>query len=159
MIRVAALHYVPESIAVTDTGCHGLFAVLHASSVLQERVEARLADVNLSVAKLAALRHLSRAGDSLPLGQLAERLACVKSNVTQLVDRLEADGLVTRAFDPADRRSRLAVLTEKGRQACTLGGDIQNQAEQELFSPLSADEATELRRLLTKLTSSPTRPT
>ena len=156
MIRAAALHYISESIVVTDTECHGLFAVLHASSVLQERVEARLADINLSIAKLAALRHLSRAGDSLPLGQLAERLACVKSNVTQLIDRLEADGLVTRALDPADRRSRLAVLTEKGRQACALGGDIQDQTEHKLFSPLSVDEATELRRLLTKLTSSAT---
>ena len=46
-----------------------------------------------SAHKLAALHHLTQAGESLPLGQLAERLSCVKSNVTQLVDRLEADGL------------------------------------------------------------------
>jgi len=75
-------------------------------------VEERLADAGLSLPKLAALHQLSQAGDSLPLGQLAERLACVKSNVTQLVDRLEADGLVVRAADPNDRRSRLAVLTD-----------------------------------------------
>src|SRR5437773_2556039 len=90
----------------------GLFAVLHASGVLEARMESRLADVGLSIAKLAALRQLRLAGDSLPLGQLAERLACVKSNVTQLVDRLEGDGLVSRAGDPGDRRSRLAVLTD-----------------------------------------------
>ena len=74
----------------------GLFAVLHASSVLESRVEARLSEVGLSLAKLAALHRLTEAGESLPLGQLAERLSCVKSNVTQLVDRLEADGLVSR---------------------------------------------------------------
>ena len=41
---------------------------------------------------------------------LAERLTCAKSNVTQLVDRLEADGLVRRKLDPSDRRSRLAIV-------------------------------------------------
>ena len=97
---------------MAETQRTGLFAVLHASSVLESRVEARLSDVGLSLAKLAALHRLSEAGESLPLGQLAERLSCVKSNVTQLVDRLEADGLVSRAGDPNDRRSRLAVLTE-----------------------------------------------
>jgi DNA-binding MarR family transcriptional regulator len=138
---------------MADIDCDGLFAVLHASSVLEARVESRLAEINLSLAKLTALRQLSRAGDSLPLGQLAERLACVKSNVTQLVDRLEADGLVTRSPDPGDRRSRLAVLTDKGRQACLHGNEIQHRTERELFSVLSADEATQLRSLLSKLTS------
>src|SRR6266702_7013129 len=96
----------------------GLVAVLHAAGAVESRVESRLAEVGLSIPKLAALHQLSQAGDSLPLGQLAERLACVKSNVTQLVDRLEGDGLVTRAADPNDRRSRLAVLTDAGRKAC-----------------------------------------
>ena len=96
----------------------GLFAVLRAASVLEQRLEARLAEINLSLAKLAALCHVKGAGEALPLGRLTERLACVKSNVTQLIDRLEADGLViTRSQDPADRRSRLAVLTARGRRA------------------------------------------
>src|ERR1700716_1989844 len=119
----------------------GLFGVLHASSVLEGRIEARLADVGLSLAKLAALHHLTQAGESLPLGQLAERLSCVKSNVTQLVDRLEADGLVTRTGDPNDRRSRLAVLTDAGRQAYAKGSEIQVQTERELFGVLTADES------------------
>ena len=129
----------------------GLFAVLHASSVLEGRVEAKLSEVALSIAKLAALNRLTEAGESLPLGQLADRLACVKSNVTQLVDRLEADGLVERTFDPNDRRSRLAVLTDAGRKAYAKGSEIQKQAEQELFAVLTADETTTLHQLLEKL--------
>ncbi len=129
----------------------GLFAVLHASSVLEGRVEARLSDVGLSIAKLAALHRLTEAGDSLPLGQLAERLACVKSNVTQLVDRLEADGLVNRTADPNDRRSRLAILTESGRAAYAKGSGIQAQAERELFGVLTAGESETLHQLLGKL--------
>ncbi len=129
----------------------GLFAVLHASSVLEGRVEARLSDVGLSMAKLAALHRLTEAGESLPLGQLADRLACVKSNVTQLVDRLEADGLVNRTGDPNDRRSRLAVLTDAGRFAYTQGSEIQMQAERELFGVLTPEETDKLHELLGKL--------
>ena len=129
----------------------GLFAVLHASSVLESRVEARLSHVGLSLAKLAALRRLTEAGESLPLGQLAERLACVKSNVTQLVDRLEADGLVSRTADPNDRRSRIAVLTDAGRTAYVKGSEIQMQMEQELFGVLTPAESSTLHELLGKL--------
>jgi DNA-binding MarR family transcriptional regulator len=129
----------------------GLFAVLHTSSVLESRVEARLSDVGLSLAKLAALHRLTEAGESLPLGQLAERLSCVKSNVTQLVDRLEADGLVNRTADPNDRRSRLAVLTDAGRSAYAKGSEIQTQAERELFGVLTQDESDKLHELLGKL--------
>src|SRR3977135_358009 len=114
----------------------GLFAVLYASGVLEARMESRLADVGLSIAKLAALRQLTLAGDSLALGQLADRLACVKSNVTQLVDRLEREGLVTPAGAPPDRRSRLAVLTDEGRSAFARGSAIQQAAERDLFGAL-----------------------
>src|SRR5882757_8347156 len=122
---------------MTETVSAGLFGVLHASSVLEGRVEARLSEVGLSLAKLAALHQLTEAGDSLPLGQLADRLSCVKSNVTQLVDRLEADGLVTRSPDPEDKRSRLASITDAGRQIHQDGARIQRQVEDELFATLS----------------------
>jgi DNA-binding MarR family transcriptional regulator len=128
-----------------------LFAVLHAAGVLEAEVESRLDRVGLSLPKLAALKHLVLSGESLPLGQLAERLSCVKSNVTQLVDRLEADGLVSRAPDPGDRRSRLAVITDAGRHAYEQGIRIQQDAERELFSGLSPDESAQLLQLIGKL--------
>src|ERR1700704_3916155 len=136
---------------MAETERSGLFAVLHTSSVLEGRVEAKLSEIGLSLAKLAALHRLSEAGESLPLGQLAERLSCVKSNVTQLVDRLEADGLVSRTSDLNDKRSRLAVLTEAGKRAHAKGRAIQQQAEQELFSTLTSEESTTLHALLEKL--------
>src|SRR5258708_2254809 len=127
-----------------DAARSRFFSLLHTSGGLANRVESKLSDVGLSITKLAALHVLAKAGESLPLGQLAERLSCVKSNVTQLVDRLEADGLVSRAADPNDRRSRLAVLTSAGRKAYAKGSEIQAQAEKELFSALSADESKKL---------------
>jgi DNA-binding MarR family transcriptional regulator len=139
---------------MADTPRCGLFAVLHAAGTLEGRLEAKLADVGLSIAKLSALRQLSVAGDSLPLGQLAERLSCVKSNVTQLIDRLEADGFVSRATDPSDRRSRLAVLTDAGRTAFARGAEIQQRTEREIFGALTREESDQLEQLLAKLHAS-----
>src|SRR5262249_48149161 len=94
-----------------------LMGLLHTAYAAQAEVEVKLGSVGLSMAKLHALKALADAGGSVPLGQLAERLSCVKSNITQLVDRLEADGFVARESHPKDRRTRLAVLTAAGRTA------------------------------------------
>src|SRR5437016_13034485 len=129
----------------------GLGVLLQAARGAESYVGTKLAVVGLSLAKLAALNALREAGESLPLSQLAGRLACVKSNVTQLVDRLEADGLVARKPDPLDRRSRLAVMTAAGRKACKEGLRIQQQTERELFGTLTRDEAHQLAVLMEKL--------
>lgn len=136
----------------TKAGPAGLFSLLHGAELAQSHVEAKLAAVGLSLPKLAALRALSDAGESLPLGQLADRLRCVKSNITQLVDRLETDGFVARAHDPNDRRSRLAVMTPAGRKACDEGTRVQDETERELFGALSQDEARQLGSLIRKVT-------
>jgi DNA-binding MarR family transcriptional regulator len=128
-----------------------LISVLNAASSLESRVDARLAAAGLSLPKLAALRALVAADDALPLGQLAGRLACVKSNVTQLIERLEADGLAVRALDPMDRRSRLAAITDAGRRAYEEGVRILLTAEHDLFDPLTPDELNELARLIGKI--------
>ena len=128
-----------------------LTAMLHAAYAAGDEVEARLSEVGLSGAKLAALHCISEAGESMPLGQVAERLACVKSNITQLVDRLEADGLVTRELDPHDRRTKLAVLTPAGRKAVKEGLRVKQEAEREVLGRLSRDEAQQLSALLSKI--------
>ncbi|MFI9318452.1 MarR family winged helix-turn-helix transcriptional regulator [Kitasatospora aureofaciens] len=52
----------------------------------------------------------------MPMRTLAELLACDASNVTGIVDRLEAHGLVRREVDPADRRVKRVILTEDGER-------------------------------------------
>jgi DNA-binding MarR family transcriptional regulator len=128
-----------------------LATLLHAAYAAEADVEAKLAGIGLSMAKLQALKALSAAGESLPLSQLAERLACVKSNITQLVDRLEADGFVERQSDPNDRRTRLAVLTAPGRRACMEGVKLQQEAERALLGGLSPTESQQLAALLAKV--------
>ncbi|HEY0808519.1 MAG TPA: MarR family transcriptional regulator, partial [Longimicrobiales bacterium] len=109
----------------------------------------------LSLAKLGALRHLAEANEPLPLGQLAERIACVKSNVTQLVDRLEADELVRRVPDPSDRRSVRAEITDEGRNRYEQGLQALETAENEVISELAFEDREELHRLLDRLAAVP----
>jgi DNA-binding MarR family transcriptional regulator len=128
-----------------------LLALLQTADAAQAHVETSLGRIGLSLPKLAALSVLKEAGESLSLGELAARLSCVKSNVTQLIDRLEADGFVSRALDPDDRRSRLAFMTPAGRAACERGARLRDQAARELFSDLTDDEARLLAALVGKL--------
>src|SRR6476469_2558869 len=71
------------------------------------------AEFDLSPAQCHVL-HLIEPGRPIPMGQLAETLACDKSNVTGLVDRLESRGLVRRRPSAADRRVKVLDLTPKG---------------------------------------------
>ncbi|HQT25378.1 MAG TPA: MarR family transcriptional regulator [Burkholderiales bacterium] len=96
-----------------------VYALVHAAHELERRYDEALAPEGLTAAKFAALCKLVQAGRALGLGELADKLTCVRSNITQLVDRLETDGLVVRVVDPADRRTVRAEVTELGmkRQA------------------------------------------
>ena len=71
------------------------------------------ADLELSPAQCHVL-HLIEPDRPLPMGQLAETLACDASNVTGLVDRLESRGLVRRRPSAGDRRVKVLVLTRTG---------------------------------------------
>jgi DNA-binding MarR family transcriptional regulator len=119
--------------------------------LMESRLDAALAGHGLSLAKLSVLWHLVQAGEPLPLGQLAERQSCVKSNITQLVDRLEAEGLVRRVPDPEDRRSVRAEITQEGRRRYEAGMQAQAEVERELFRGLSLEERVALARVLERL--------
>lgn len=137
--------------SASATVCPGrtlLTAVWRAASYIAGRIERRLEPTGLSLPKLQMLTHLVEAGEPLPLGQLAGRSACAKSNVTQLVDRLEADGLVRREPDPEDRRSVRAVITEDGLRAYEAAARAQSEVEAELLASLSPDEQQHLAALL-----------
>ena len=63
--------------------------------------------------------HLMQPDQPIPMGRLAETLACDASNVTGLVDRLESRGLVRRQPSPQDRRVKVLRLTPTGARVRT----------------------------------------
>ena len=84
--------------------------------------------------------------------ELAGLLGCDNSNVTGIIDRLEARGLVSRQPSPRDRRVRHIVVTEDGQRlrACMLDRVGQPPGG---FERLSTDEQRHLGDLLRKVLS------
>ena len=131
--------------------CALTFLLLDAARAVEARAEIALGEVGLSLAKLGALRHLVLASEPLSLSQLAERHCCGKSNVTQLVDRLEEDGFVTRVSDASDRRTIRASVTPEGRAAYDRANSLLAEYERELDIRLGAAPRAELKKQLRAL--------
>jgi DNA-binding MarR family transcriptional regulator len=123
------------------------FLMIGAVHELEAHLESALSRIGLSLAKFRTLSHLVEAKEPVPLGSLADRCSCVRSNMTQLVDRLEADKLVERVSDPNDRRSVRAVLTPEGRRRHAEGAKILEEAEREVFARLGEADRASLTRL------------
>jgi DNA-binding MarR family transcriptional regulator len=87
-----------------------LWRVMQAN---KPRFMALAQEMGLAPMQLHALR-LVEPGDGVPMSSLAGKLFCDASNVTGIVDRLEARGLIERRPSPTDRRVKLLVLTDEG---------------------------------------------
>ena len=124
------------------------FTLLHAAHVLEARLEASLEKVGLSLAKYGVLTLLAQAGGPISLSQLAARQSCVRSNMTQLVDRLESDGLVRRIDQPTDRRVVLAELTPLGVERQAAGAERLEQEQAAFVQSLSREDRLALERAL-----------
>lgn len=122
-------------------------AVIEAARTLEARLEQALVPLQLSLAKFGVLRCLTHAQRPLPLSAIAQRQKCVRSNMTQLTDRLEADGLVRRIDDPQDRRAVLAEPTAAGRLAFARAEEILAAEEERFLKSLTTQE----RGLMTEL--------
>src|ERR1051325_2982451 len=122
-----------------------VFTLLETAGAVEARLEAALSPSGLSMAKLAVLHVLAEAQEPMPLSELAERQRCVRSNITQLVDRLEKDGLVRRRADPDDRRSVRAVLTAGGERAHGQGMRALAAEQRAIMSLLGAGDAAALK--------------
>ncbi|MEX0170907.1 MarR family winged helix-turn-helix transcriptional regulator [Streptomyces sp. LMG1-1-1.1] len=88
--------------------------------------------------------------DPLPMRRIAQKLKCEPSNITGIVDRLEARGLVERHPDPDDRRVKLAVPTAEGHDTARRLRDSLGFAREPL-GELSETERTLLRDLLRRM--------
>lgn len=129
-----------------------LIGVVHE---IEAQLESALSGAGLSLAKLNVLSRLVEAGEPLPLGSLADRCSCVRSNITQLVDRLEADRLVERVSAPTDRRSVRAALTEEGKARQAEGVRVLEEAESQLAGRLGEADRAALTALLQRLRTQP----
>ncbi|MEM7142534.1 MAG: MarR family transcriptional regulator [Actinomycetota bacterium] len=91
-------------------------AITRAHQIVQSRIDAALAplDLNFSRFEVLALLSFTRAGE-LPMGKIGDRLQVHAASVTNTIQRLEASGFVERVAHPADGRAVLARLLPDGR--------------------------------------------
>ncbi len=128
-----------------------IISLVKAGRAIEQRLEEALARVGLSLAKFGVLMHLVEAGEPLKLSECAKKLDCVPSNITQLMDRLEADGLVWRVEDPQDRRSVRAVLTRLGAERQAAGAKEVARVQAELAKTLNGMDHGALQRALSAI--------
>jgi DNA-binding MarR family transcriptional regulator len=106
-------------------------------------------ELDLSPAQCHVL-HLIEPDQSIPMGRLAEALACDASNVTGLIDRLESRGLIRRMPFGEDRRIKVLELTRAGVRLRSIMLERITKPPESL-DRLSTEEQRELVKILKRL--------
>jgi DNA-binding MarR family transcriptional regulator len=131
----------PEALAFVE--------VLRTSAVLTGEMVETLRPSELTMPQYNVLRILRGAGPAgLPSGEVGERLVSREPDVTRLLDRMEARGLVARERGTRDRRVVTARLTEEGLRLVDSLDDAVEALHERQLGHLSRDELRSLSTLL-----------
>jgi MarR family transcriptional regulator, organic hydroperoxide resistance regulator len=107
-----------------------------------------LSELGVSPQQSMALSTL-QPGEPMPMSALADALHCDNSNITGIVDRLEAAGLAERRPSERDRRVKAVVLTEKG-EATRIEIELRAGQPPPRLAALSDEDAIALRDILAR---------
>ncbi|MEO1668942.1 MAG: MarR family transcriptional regulator [Chloroflexota bacterium] len=118
---------------------------------MRTRIDSELEDAGLSGIQLWALKNLIDTEELLGISQLAACINSGRSNATQLVDRMESDGLVKRVPHPEDRRSVQIQVTEEGLRRFEAGETIRRRVAHEMTQRLTSQELDQLIMLLSRI--------
>ncbi len=126
-------------------------SIMRAHQILIAELDSMLRPHGITFSRYEALVLLTHAREgALPLSKIGERLQVHATSVTNVIDRLEAAGLVRRAPNPSDGRGTLAVITPAGRDVAAKATAELNAARFGL-SVLGPDELDELFSVLRRL--------
>jgi DNA-binding MarR family transcriptional regulator len=125
------------------------FLLARAHHRFHERADEVLAPFGIQIRHFGALTRLADGASSQR--ELADRLQVSGPVVVELVDALEARGLVERRRDVADRRLNALHVTATGREVLEQATATLVARSEELTEPIGRDGDEELRRLLRKL--------
>jgi DNA-binding MarR family transcriptional regulator len=125
-------------------------SIMRAQQIILASVDEAVREFGLTFARYEALVLLSfTKNGSLPLGKMGERLMIHPASVTNIIDRLDAQGLVKRVPHPTDRRAILAEITDEGRRLVKEATDAVVEISVG-FTGLTDAETKTLIRLLAK---------
>ncbi|KZM70506.1 MarR family transcriptional regulator [Nocardia terpenica] len=114
-----------------------LVVALHAD--VRARVERAVAAIGADLKQGMAVYCLGECGP-LPQGELGKRIGVDRTTIVGVADALERAGLIERRRDASDRRAYELHLTASGRRLQRSIDQAMNDAEREIFSPLTATE-------------------
>jgi len=120
-----------------------------------ERLAAKPGRPRLRRSHMSLFPHIALEGTRIT--DLAEKLGITKQAVSQLVDDLEAAGVVERKPDPDDARARRVAFTELGREGLFEGLAVLRALEQELSTVIGDESMEDLRRALVGIVDETTR--
>jgi DNA-binding MarR family transcriptional regulator len=110
-----AVHWPGEEPEVY-AAMRAITSIMRAQQILLAEFDAMLRPYGITFSRYEALVLLVHSHNgALPLSRIGERLQVHATSVTNVVDRLEAAGLVRREPNPRDGRGVLAVITDEGR--------------------------------------------
>lgn len=118
---------------------------------LNRRVNSRatvdLLGMNL---KQVAMLALLRDNGALPQQELCDRMGMTQNTVVTWLNELEDAGYIERIRDPEDRRKHNVTITARGTEALERAETELRRLEDDVLSGLTADERTQLRKLMAK---------
>jgi len=126
-----------------------VLAMIRTADQLAAPMTEVLRQANLSLSQYNVLRILRGAGDeALACGEIAERMIRRDPDLTRLLDKLEARGLVTRTRDTSDRRVVRATIAAEGLRLLESLDDVMERTTKQTLNHMSADRLELLSQLL-----------
>lgn len=117
----------------------------------RERMDARLADCDVTPAQTHVLMYLMRSGGQATQCALTDFLKVRPSTTNGIVDRLVERGLVERTVSGTDARRRLVTLSEKGREQQSLFRKRFLETEELMLRGITPQEEQTLRGILGRI--------
>jgi DNA-binding MarR family transcriptional regulator len=105
---------------------------------------------DVTPSQVRAIRVLSAHG-GVRSKELADHLKIAPRSATEVVDALEAKGLVRRSPDPDDRRAVVVALTDRGRELSEEVRRARGVETEKMFGRLTRADRDELARILAQL--------
>jgi MarR family transcriptional regulator, transcriptional regulator for hemolysin len=127
------------------------FMLAHASHVLATRMTAAFAEIGITPREYCVLYHATTG--ELTQIELARLSDLDKTTMVVTLDDLEEAGYAERRPSRTDRRARVVVVTDQGRQLVDAGHEIADRVHREVLADLSSDRRQVFMDSLTQLVS------
>jgi DNA-binding MarR family transcriptional regulator len=123
--------------------------LLTSSQLIEKQVRTRFRnEFNTTLPRFDVMAALAREPEGQTMGDISRWLLVSSGNITGIVSRLVADGLVNRTRSASDRRRHLVKLSRKGQAEFERLSSTHEQWIKELLNGMTRKEMTELDELL-----------